>query len=140
MAIFLDQLIVKTKGLADYSTMLNLAKNILIKNIYSIASSMVEYHVFASGLFFFVKNALVQLIVIFCVKISIMTYTSSIDNIASKRWGLNLSEAYLFSFIFYAPTWCELIMINSNQFYFLSKTNGCFKKDYFLEIISSLTT
>lgn len=51
-----------------------------------------------------------------------MTYTSSIDNITSKRWGLNLSEAYLFSFIFYAPTWCELIMINSNQFYFLSRT------------------
>lgn len=51
-----------------------------------------------------------------------MQYTSLIDNITSKKWGLSLTEAYVFSYIANCVTWTDPLPIGGDIYYFLSKT------------------
>lgn len=50
-----------------------------------------------------------------------MRFTSSIKNYPAKLWGLNLQEAYLFSFIYELPSWAEKIIIEGHVFYYGSR-------------------
>lgn len=51
-----------------------------------------------------------------------MQYNSLIDNVTSKKWGLNLQEAYLFSYLITAAGWAEKKIIGQDVYYFVSKT------------------
>jgi len=51
-----------------------------------------------------------------------MQYTSLIDNITSKKWGLSLTEAYVFSYIANCVTWTDPLPVGGDIYYFLSKT------------------
>lgn len=50
-----------------------------------------------------------------------MRYSTIIDNITSIKWGLNIQESYLFSFIFEARAWTNTIEINGLDYFFLSR-------------------
>lgn len=58
------------------------------------------------------------------MKILKMRYTSRIDNVKSKEWGLSLSEAYLFSWIYEVPSWADNLIINNEVYYFASRTKA----------------
>lgn len=51
-----------------------------------------------------------------------MRYTSTINNVKSKEWGLNIKQAYLFSWIYELPSWAETNTIDGEVYYFSSKT------------------
>lgn len=51
-----------------------------------------------------------------------MQYTSIIDNVTSKKWGLTLSEAYVFSYMANAATWATPLPLGNEVYYFVSKT------------------
>lgn len=51
-----------------------------------------------------------------------MKYSSYIDNVTSKKWGLNIQLAYLFSWIYSLPSWADSITIHEGVFYFASKS------------------
>jgi hypothetical protein len=46
-----------------------------------------------------------------------MRFTSSIKNYPSKLWGLNLQEAYLFSFLYELSSWAEKAIIDGKIYY-----------------------
>lgn len=50
-----------------------------------------------------------------------MRTVSTINNVKSKEWGLNVQEAYLFSWIYELPSWADSVTIKSDVFYFCSK-------------------
>lgn len=53
-----------------------------------------------------------------------MKYTSLIDNVKSLEWGLNIQEAYLFSWVYSLPSWADKVIICTDVFYFGSKTKA----------------
>jgi len=53
-----------------------------------------------------------------------MKYSSLIDNKKSKDWGLNLPQAYLFSWLYSLPSWADNIIIKDQIFYFASKNKA----------------
>jgi hypothetical protein len=53
-----------------------------------------------------------------------MTYTIQIDQSHSIEWGLNLSEATLFSFCYNLPAWAETAVINNQVWYFASRNKA----------------
>lgn len=53
-----------------------------------------------------------------------MKYTSLIDNVKSLEWGLNIQEAYLFSWVYSLPSWADKVIIGTDVFYFGSKTKA----------------
>lgn len=53
-----------------------------------------------------------------------MTYTIQIDQSHSIEWGLNLSEATLFSFCYNLPAWAETAIINNQVWYFASRNKA----------------
>jgi len=53
-----------------------------------------------------------------------MKYTSLIDNVTSKKWGLSIQEAYLFEWIYSLPSWANKAVIDDNVFYFASKNKA----------------
>lgn len=50
-----------------------------------------------------------------------MKYSITIDNLSSKKWGLTIQEAYLFSWIYALPSWANKVSIEGVDFYFASK-------------------
>lgn len=50
-----------------------------------------------------------------------MRSVSIINNVKANKWGLNIQEAYLFSWIYELPSWADRIIIKSDVFYFCSK-------------------
>lgn len=53
-----------------------------------------------------------------------MKYSSLIDNITSKEWGLTIQLAYLFDWIYSLPSWASPAMIDSREYFFASKTKA----------------
>lgn len=54
-----------------------------------------------------------------------MRYSSLIDNVTSKKWGLSLQEAYLFDWVYTLPSWAEKVIIDSETYYFASRNLAC---------------
>ena len=54
-----------------------------------------------------------------------MRYTSSIDNVFSKKHSLTLQEAYVFSFLYTLPSWADKIIIGSDVYYFAARQKAC---------------
>lgn len=50
-----------------------------------------------------------------------MRNVSIINNVKSNQWGLNIQEAYLFSWIYELPSWADRIIIKNDVFYYCSK-------------------
>lgn len=50
-----------------------------------------------------------------------MRYSTTIDNVTSIKWGLNIQESYLFAFIIEANTWADKIIIDDELYFFLSR-------------------
>lgn len=53
-----------------------------------------------------------------------MNYSSKIDNITAKEWGLNIQLAYLFSWVYSVSSWADKIMIENEVYYFASRTKA----------------
>jgi hypothetical protein len=53
-----------------------------------------------------------------------MTYTIQIDQQRSIEWGLNLSEAALFSFCYNLPAWADTAIVNGAVWYFASRNKA----------------
>lgn len=53
-----------------------------------------------------------------------MKYSSYIDNITAREWGLNIQLAYLFDWIYTLPAWADTITTENGTFYFASKTKA----------------
>lgn len=53
-----------------------------------------------------------------------MKYTSCIDNVRAVEWGLNLQEAYAFSFCYSLPSWAETLIIGGEVWYFGSRNKA----------------
>ena len=53
-----------------------------------------------------------------------MRYTISIDQTHSIEWGLSLSEAALFSFIYSLPAWAEQIHTKGETWFFASRNKA----------------
>lgn len=54
-----------------------------------------------------------------------MKYSINIDQINSLAWGLNLSEAAVFTYLFHVPTWADPVLINGKTFYFAARQKTC---------------
>lgn len=54
-----------------------------------------------------------------------MRYSTQIDNVKSLEWGLNIQEAYVFSFLYSAPSWANEVILNGNVYYFVSRNLAC---------------
>ena len=57
-------------------------------------------------------------------KLTDMKYTSCIDNVRAVEWGLNLQEAYAFSFCYSLPSWAETLIIGGEVWYFGSRNKA----------------
>lgn len=53
-----------------------------------------------------------------------MRYNSNINNVKSKEWGLNIQQAYLFSWFYELPSWAEKVIIGEETYYFASKNKA----------------
>jgi len=53
-----------------------------------------------------------------------MQFSSTIDNITSSKWGFNLQEAYVFSWMAQVPLWAEQAIIGNRVYYFASKNKA----------------
>jgi hypothetical protein len=53
-----------------------------------------------------------------------MRYTTVINNVKSKDWGLNLPQAYLFAWLYEVPSWAESISVEGVTYYFASKNKA----------------
>jgi len=53
-----------------------------------------------------------------------MRYSSYINNVQSKQWGLDIKEAYLFSWMYEIPSWASKISIEGSDYFFASKTKA----------------
>lgn len=53
-----------------------------------------------------------------------MRYNSLINNVKSLEWGLNVSEAYIFSWMYELPSWANEVSIGGKIWYFASKTKA----------------
>ena len=53
-----------------------------------------------------------------------MKYTIHIDQAKSIEWGLSLSEAAMFSFVYALPSWAEQIHVNGQTWYFGSRNKA----------------
>lgn len=53
-----------------------------------------------------------------------MKYTIIIDQSKSLEWGLSLSEAAMFSFVYALPSWAEQIHVNGQTWYFGSRNKA----------------
>jgi hypothetical protein len=57
-----------------------------------------------------------------------MKYTINIDQVKSLEWGLTLSEAALFSFVYALPSWAEQMHIGGQTWYFGSRNKAVLGK------------
>jgi hypothetical protein len=53
-----------------------------------------------------------------------MKYTISIDQTHSIAWGLSLSEAAMFSFLYCVPAWAEQIFVDNQVWFFASRNKA----------------
>lgn len=53
-----------------------------------------------------------------------MKYSSLIDNIAARAWGLNIQQAYLFEWLYSLPSWATPAIIEGGEYFFASKTKA----------------
>jgi hypothetical protein len=53
-----------------------------------------------------------------------MKYTISIDQTHSIAWGLSLSEAAMFSFLYSVPSWAEQIFVDNQVWFFASRNKA----------------
>lgn len=53
-----------------------------------------------------------------------MRYSSTINNIKANEWGLNIQQAYLFSWMYELPSWASKIDVEGVTYYFASKTKA----------------
>lgn len=53
-----------------------------------------------------------------------MRFTSSINNFPAKKWGLNIQEAYVFSFLYELPSWAEKLIIEGDVYYHGSRNKA----------------
>jgi hypothetical protein len=53
-----------------------------------------------------------------------MKYTISIDQTHSIAWGLTLSEAAMFSFLYSVPSWAEQIFVDNQVWFFASRNKA----------------
>lgn len=54
-----------------------------------------------------------------------MRYNSTINNVKSLEWELNLQQAYLFSWLYELPSWADKVIIENEIYYFASKNKAC---------------
>lgn len=54
-----------------------------------------------------------------------MKYSINIDQINALDWGLSLSEAAVFTYLFNVPTWADAIQIEGQTFYFAARQKTC---------------
>lgn len=54
-----------------------------------------------------------------------MKYSINIDQINALDWGLSLSEAAVFTYLFNVPTWADAIQIDGQTFYFAARQKTC---------------
>lgn len=50
-----------------------------------------------------------------------MKYSSYIDNITIKAWGINISQAYIFDWLYTLPSWADTVLFEGKNFYFASR-------------------
>lgn len=50
-----------------------------------------------------------------------MRYSSVIDNITAKEWGLSVELAYIFDWVFTLPSWADSVTHQDGIFYFASR-------------------
>lgn len=53
-----------------------------------------------------------------------MRFNSTINNVKSAEWGLNIQQAYLFSWMYELPSWASKIDVEGVTYYFASKTKA----------------
>lgn len=53
-----------------------------------------------------------------------MRYSTIINNIKANEWGLNIQQAYLFSWFYELPSWAEKVVIEGEIYYFASKNKA----------------
>jgi len=53
-----------------------------------------------------------------------MRYNSTINNVKAYEWGLNIQQAYLFSWMYELPSWATKIDVEGITYYFASKTKA----------------
>jgi hypothetical protein len=54
-----------------------------------------------------------------------MRYNTLINNVKASEWGLNLSLAYLFAWLYELPSWAEKVTIGNDVYYFASRNKAC---------------
>lgn len=54
-----------------------------------------------------------------------MNYSIHIDQINSAAWGLNLTEAGAFAYLYTVPTWADPVTIKGEIFYFVARQKMC---------------
>lgn len=53
-----------------------------------------------------------------------MKFISTIQNVKAKEWNMNISQAYLFSWIYELPSWAEKVLIGNDCYYFASRNKA----------------
>jgi len=53
-----------------------------------------------------------------------MRYNTTINNLKANEWGLNIQQAYLFSWMYELPSWAAKVMIENEIYFFASKTKA----------------
>lgn len=53
-----------------------------------------------------------------------MRYSSTINNVKSKEWKLNIQQAYLFAWFYELPSWADKVVIGNDIYYFASKNKA----------------
>ena len=53
-----------------------------------------------------------------------MRFTTTINNVKAKEWGLSLPQAYLFTWFYELPSWADRVIIGNEIYWFASKNKA----------------
>lgn len=53
-----------------------------------------------------------------------MKYSITIDNVTAQKWGLSVSHAYLFAWIYTLPSWAKPLVVDGRTYFFASKNKA----------------
>ncbi len=53
-----------------------------------------------------------------------MKFFSTINNVKAMEWGLQINQAYLFSWIYELPSWASSVIIGNDVYYYASKNKA----------------
>lgn len=53
-----------------------------------------------------------------------MRYASLINNVKASDWGLNIQEAYLFSWMYELPSWADSVVFEGKTYFFASRNKA----------------